>query len=78
MASEMFRKQSPVTQSNEDISKRISSVDNIALNKERKNLFNQIETQDAEYYPFGTPGGGIILISFNFLNHIIKFNVLKI
>lgn len=54
----MFRKQSPVTQSNEDISKRISSVDNIALNKERKNLFNQIETQDAEYYPFGTPGGG--------------------
>ena len=57
MTTEVFRKQSPAMsfETNDEVAKRIATVDTLGINKEKKLLFDKIDNSE-EYYPFGTPG----------------------
>lgn len=40
----------------DDVAKRVFHIDTLHVNKEKKLLFNKIDTDDSNYFPFGTPG----------------------
>ena len=61
------------TTNGDDLTKRVTLVDTLHPNKEKKLLFEKVEYED-EYYPFGTPGNYIIF-SFSEKLKLFKINI---
>jgi hypothetical protein len=57
-------RQSPKSNPDDPVSKRMFQVDTLNVNKEKKTFFNKVEETD-DYFPFGTPGGGAPLRNSN-------------